>query len=420
MPEHPILYQTEPLERASFDGRPNRFVVAFRRGRQRGHAYLANTGRLGEILLPGTELLLARRPHTRLRREAVGAAWSERWPGDAARTVYLNAARTNGLAERLLQERLIPELADAVVVRKEPACGGCRFDFQLSRRGRPYLLEVKSVTLVEQGLALFPDARTERGKRHLEELARQRPACDAGVLFLVQGDAASFLPDAHNDLEFARAFCASAGRLDILAYSLAPSLTADIRIRFTGPPRRVGVPADLLDRAVSDSGVYLLVMCVPRGTIDVGSLGPRAFRAGWYVYTGSARRGLTQRLERHLRLRKRPFYHVDFLRSASTAAHALPIRGGAPGECELAGEILSISSGCEDGFGCSDCRCRSHLFYFSEPPQRSAAFQEVLTRLRHQALAGNRQPPVRRGAPMAREDDREPVSESPSPPFIER
>jgi sugar fermentation stimulation protein A len=387
MPESPILYQTEPLERAQFIERPNRFTVVFRRGRRRGVAYLANPGRLGEILLPGTELLIGHRPHTRVGLEAVGAMWSGRWPGDAPRAVFLNAAGMNHIAAKLLQARLVPELADADIVRKEAACGSSRFDFLLSRRGRPYLLEVKSVTLVEHGLALFPDAKSARGRRHLEELARQHTSCGAGVLFLIQGKATSFLPDIHNDLEFARTFRSVTGHVDIFAYSVSPAVTPDLRIRFKGTPRHVKVPAERLETAVSDSGVYLLVMHLPSDRIvEVGALGRREFGAGWYVYAGSARRCLTQRLQRHLRLRKRFHYHVDFLRAMSTAAHALAIRGAVPMECELAAEILRISSGAEEGFGCSDCRCRSHLFYFPEPPHRCAQFQEVLTRLRHRAI----------------------------------
>lgn len=53
------LLQTEPLVRATFLDRPNRFTIQFRKGSEEGFAYLANPGRLGEILLPGTNVLLA-------------------------------------------------------------------------------------------------------------------------------------------------------------------------------------------------------------------------------------------------------------------------------------------------------------------------------------------------------------------------
>ena len=102
------LIETESLTRALFVSRLNRFVVRFRRGTRFGLAYLANSGRLGEVLLSGTELLLARRRHMKLGWEALGATWSQRWPGDRPRTVFLAASRVNQLAERLLAEQRIP------------------------------------------------------------------------------------------------------------------------------------------------------------------------------------------------------------------------------------------------------------------------------------------------------------------------
>jgi sugar fermentation stimulation protein A len=384
-----ILYQSGPLEPALFLERPNRFTVLFQKGGRRGIAFLANPGRLQEILLPRTELLLARRPHTSLGWEVAGATWQERWPGDVPRTLFLNAARMNHVAETLLQNRRIPELADAHVVRREAVCGNSRFDFLLSRGGYPYLLEVKSVKLVEHGVALFPDAKTERGRRHLHHLARLAKKHRAGVLFLVQGESAAFLPDFHSDLEFARTFRSVQSRLDILAYSLTPTVTPDLRICFRGTPRRLEVPAKRLEPGISDRGVYLVAMHLAAGrAFEVGALGSRAFREGWYVYAGSAQRSLTRRVERHLRLRKKLHYHIDFLRAECTAAGAFPIRGTRPTECELAEEIHRISSDSVERFGCSDCRCGSHLFYFEDPPHRLPRFQEVLTRLRHQAALG--------------------------------
>lgn len=384
-----VLLETERLERGVFLERLNRFVLRFRRGAIDELAHLANPGRLGEILLPGTELLLERRPQGLIGWKAVGATWSKRWRGDAPRTVFLDTARTNRLAERLIEEQLIPELRGYEIEKREVTHGGSRFDFLLRSRRRRYLLEVKSVTLAERGLAFFPDAQTERGCRHLAMLARRsaKPGYGAGVLFLVQGEAARFLPDFHNDLEFARVFRAVRSRVELLPYRLDPVVGADGRLAFAGRPKRLAIPWRLLDAGIQDAGLYLLVVEVPHEvTLELGGLGHRTFPPGFYVYTGSARRGLNRRIARHLRLRKRFHWHVDFLRAHSLRVQAFPIRASS-GECALAADVARIGRELVAGFGSSDCRCPGHLVRFAESPVRRAAFQELLTRMRHMPAA---------------------------------
>jgi len=114
----------------------------------------------------------------------------------------------------------------------------------------------------------------------------------------------------------------------------------------------------------------------------VGALGPRTYRSGFYVYTGSARRGLDQRIARHLRRRKRLHWHIDFLRAHSPRVQAFPIRG-ASDECGLAAGMGRVGGSLVADFGSSDCRCAGHLVWFPESPVHTAAFQELLTRMRH-------------------------------------
>ncbi|MBN2153905.1 MAG: DNA/RNA nuclease SfsA, partial [Candidatus Lokiarchaeota archaeon] len=89
-----------------------------------------------------------------------------------------------------------------------------RIDFLATRGGDKYLIEVKSVTLVDGGTALFPDAPTSRGTRHVRELAG---SLDIGylpviVLAIQRGDAVSFKPNARMDPDFAAAFADAVGR----------------------------------------------------------------------------------------------------------------------------------------------------------------------------------------------------------------
>ena len=115
------------------------------------------------------------------------------------------------LANRLFEDAVAqgraPGLARARILRREHAYGGSRFDFLLQSRGRAVLTEVKSVGLVERGRALFPDAPTARGARHVRELRDYARAGGSALLaFVVQrDDARAVAPHADLDPDFTEA-----------------------------------------------------------------------------------------------------------------------------------------------------------------------------------------------------------------------
>jgi sugar fermentation stimulation protein A len=115
----------------------------------------------------------------------------------------------------------MPGLAGARIVAHEVTRGRSRLDFVLRYRGRDVLTEVKSASLVEDGRALFPDAPTTRGTRHVRELTQHVRAGGAAlVVFVVQhGAARSLAPHAGHDPTFAAALreAADAG-VRLLAY----------------------------------------------------------------------------------------------------------------------------------------------------------------------------------------------------------
>jgi sugar fermentation stimulation protein A len=102
-------------------------------------------------------------------------------------------------------------------------------------------------------------------------------------------------------------------------------------------------------------------------TITVGKLGQILFRAGTYAYCGSAMAGYRTRLGRHFSLDKKLRWHIDYLLQEAEPVGAFLLPGGEGVECSL-GRLLSSLSGSEpiDGFGSSDCSCRSHLFRIEE------------------------------------------------------
>ena len=111
-------------------------------------------------------------------------------------------------------------------------------------------------------------------------------------------------------------------------------------------------------------GTYVLVIALGSDRdIRVGALGTFHFSKGTYCYTGSAMAGLDQRLSRHLRRNKTLKWHVDYLVKEADDVRALESYPDPVPECTLArmaGECGMTPS--VKGFGCSDCKCQTHLF----------------------------------------------------------
>lgn len=381
-------YQTEPLERARFLERPNRFIVFADHDGKRRRVYVANPGKLHEILLPQTtDLLLAHKPHTKTKWEAVGATWEKRWQGDRRRSVFLNTGRVNDIADAYLSQGLVPGLEEAAIINREETVGDSRFDFLLQTDRGELLLEVKSVTLVERQLALFPDARSKRATKHVEELTElARQGLNTAVLFMVQGQADEVLPDLHNDFDFARALREASEHLPIYAIAVPPHLDDHNRLCFPDEPRRLSLPWQRLDPILDDAGLYLAVLELEAATtIEIGALGTFDFKPGFYTYIGSAQTGLAKRMRRHKRKRKRMHWHIDYLRDAVDAVKTFAIRG-ATDESALADDVAQLGTRYPKNFGATDCPDDGHLVHTPHDPVSTPEFQRLLTRWRHQRV----------------------------------
>ena len=118
--------------------------------------------------------------------------------------------------------------------------------------------------------------------------------------------------------------------------------------------------------------------------VATGALGEVPLQAGWYVYVGSARRNLNARIARHHRTGKKLHWHIDYLLEQLDPAEvtSLPIYTHLDLECELARALSRAAVGSVRGFGCSDCRCRSHLFRFESDPLRLGSFLDILRHYR--------------------------------------
>ena len=111
-------------------------------------------------------------------------------------------------------------------------------------------------------------------------------------------------------------------------------------------------------------GTYILVVGVNKqNEIKVGSLGKIKFEKGNYAYVGSAMNSLEKRIERHERKEKKIFWHVDYLLSSpNTKLKKVFIKPSKKKEeCKTANKVANTGVPVI-GFGCSDCKCKSHLF----------------------------------------------------------
>ena len=289
--------------------------------------------------------------------------------------------RTNDVARYLIDEGKVPGLEGARVIGREVPVGRSRFDLLIEHEGRELLVEVKSCTLVENRIAMFPDAVTARGTRHLSELAvLSDKGRETAVLFVIHWPrAAWFLPDYHTDLHFSRTMLACRGRIRFFPVSVRwhGDLTLDEKTRI------VNIPWEFIEREAEDRGSYLVILRLREGRqITVGKRGNIFFPPGYYVYVGSAMANLTARVERHRRLRKRFHWHIAYLRQVAQFETALPVRSSVPLECPMAEAMDAIADWTVPGFGSSDCSCPSHLFGMGSNPLNSPEFISLLMHFR--------------------------------------
>lgn len=390
-----------PAADAIFIERPNRFLARVRLDGRVHEVHCPNPGSLLELMLPGAQVILEEnrgwleapqtpaataagrsQPQNRQRKTRytmVAVYYRERMAPHRERVVPLVSSRANHIAEGLVIPRLFP---DALRIEQEVTLGNSRFDFRIETPDSPVLLEVKCCTLVEEGVALFPDAPTARGRRHVEELGRFCSSTKkAAVLFLVmQPQARVFMPNIHTDPAFSETLICMASRLRVYASSVSTNREGEVALQEASLPVDLEKPRSHL----TGGGSYLLVMTLRKSvSISPGSLGPTSFKSGFYVYAGSAMRNLESRINRHKRRRKKLRWHIDYLTPLASSIMAFPFRSARRLECALARQVAALSDKSYRGFGCSDCRCDSHLFFFERTPLENRVFLDLVNRFRH-------------------------------------
>lgn len=170
-----------------FIERPNRFLAQVRVGSKQVVSHVKNTGRCRELLIPGARVLLEYHPN------AVGLGRKTEYSligvYKGGTLINMDSQAPNQVAlEWLLDGGFTRETGLEVQdVRREVTYGNSRFDLAFTAAGKPAFMEVKGVTLEEEGVAKFPDAPTMRGVKHLIELGdAAQKGYEVYVLFVVQ------------------------------------------------------------------------------------------------------------------------------------------------------------------------------------------------------------------------------------------
>ena len=178
---------------AVFIDRPNRFIAHVNIGGRTETVHVKNTGRCRELLLPGAEVWLS---------GSENPARKTAWDLIAVRKtngllVNIDSQAPNAVAREWLETQRYD------VIRPEYRYGQSRLDFMMERGDERFLMEVKGCTLERDGIGYFPDAPTERGAKHLRELANAvgyKPI----LLFVIQMDG---ITEVRGNRETDPAFC---------------------------------------------------------------------------------------------------------------------------------------------------------------------------------------------------------------------
>jgi sugar fermentation stimulation protein A len=204
--------------RGVFQERLNRFSALVKVKDETLLTFLPNPGRMHELLVSGVEVILREvlKENRKTSYDLIGVSHNGKW-------VSVDSRVPNKLVLNALRNRDVEELTEYSIIKPEYGYRHSRFDFFLANERESCLLEVKSATLVKDGVAMFPDAVTERGTRHLKDLVKaKKEGYRACVLFLVQRtDAYSFAPDYETDPKFGNVLrTAAAEGVEISAYKM--------------------------------------------------------------------------------------------------------------------------------------------------------------------------------------------------------
>ena len=201
---------------AKFLKRPNRFIAHVLLDNREEIVHVKNTGRCRELLREGSVVILEKssNPQRKTKYSLIAV-----YKGDLL--INIDSQVPNTVVYEGIRAGKIKELQEVTALSREVVFGNSRFDLYFETQEQKGFIEVKGVTLETDGIAMFPDAPTLRGTKHLYELIKAVAAGYAGyVVFLIQMQGVKyFTPFTLRDPEFAQALkLAAAKGVTVLAY----------------------------------------------------------------------------------------------------------------------------------------------------------------------------------------------------------
>ena len=183
---------------AKLISRPNRFLGIVELEGEPVQCFIPNPGRMHELMVPGTKVYLIYKPgeHRKTDYDLTLVQYNDT-------LVSIDSRLPNYMLKESINKGNLPEFKGYKVEHTEPKFHDSRLDLKLSNGTNQILLEAKSCTLVENKIALFPDAPTKRGARHMNTLIKALEYGRAAVCFIIQrNDATEWRPNKQMDPEF--------------------------------------------------------------------------------------------------------------------------------------------------------------------------------------------------------------------------
>jgi sugar fermentation stimulation protein A len=211
--------------KAIFKERPNRFIARVEIDGKEETAHVPNTGRCKELLVPNAVVYLQKSNNPKRKTK-----YTLHFVENRGALVSIYSQEANKIVYDSIISKKIKELNNYNIYEREKTVGNSRIDIFLKSDNKKIpqcYIEVKGVTLVENNTAMFPDAPTERGRKHLEELIKlKKEGYRAIVFFLIQHpNGNSFKPNRKNDPEFAKTLIkAEKAGVEILVYKTKNTL----------------------------------------------------------------------------------------------------------------------------------------------------------------------------------------------------
>ena len=190
--------------KGEFISRPNRFIANVKIENEIHTVHVKNTGRCKELLVPNCTVYLSGSDNPNRKTKYDLIAVEKERKNKPPLLINMDSQIVNYVAEEWLKESGF--FGKNAAIRREVTFGKSRFDFFIETENQKTFLEIKGVTLEKDGIALFPDAPTERGLKHINELIEaKRKGYSSYILFVIQmKEITEFSPNSETHMEFAK------------------------------------------------------------------------------------------------------------------------------------------------------------------------------------------------------------------------